>query len=123
MTKNGTRLSRKIVANLRRDLLSKLTDAEKAAAFYCKRLGYAIILQQPIDTGRKLYFADIYIPEIRTIIECDGGYHYMDTQKRKDANRSSGLWRLGYHVVRLSNHDCRNIEKIKAKINLIVRKQ
>nr|DAH49810.1 MAG TPA: RAP domain [Caudoviricetes sp.] len=26
---------------------------------------------------------------------------------------------MGYHVVRLSNHDARNINKIKAKIALI----
>nr|DAD84523.1 MAG TPA: RAP domain [Siphoviridae sp. ctA4S13] len=26
---------------------------------------------------------------------------------------------MGYHVVRLSNHDARNINKIKAKIELI----
>ena len=37
-------------------------------------------------------------------------------------NRSSGILRLGYHVVRLSNHDARNPKKVKAKIDMIQRK-
>lgn len=111
-----------LIRHTRCDLLSRTTDAEKAAAKNCKFLGYEIIQQQPVVTGKKLYFADIYIPSIKTIIELDGGYHYTKGQKRKDGNRSSGIWRMGYHVVRLSNHDARNIKKIKEKIDLILRK-
>ncbi len=110
------------ISNRRRDLLSKTSDAEKVAALNCRRLGYKIVSQQPIETGRRLYFADIYVPELKLIIECDGGYHYQSGQKRKDKNRSSGIWRLGYHVVRLSNHDARDIKKVKEKIDLIIYK-
>lgn len=111
-----------LIRQIRCDLLSHTTDAERAAARNCKLLGYEIVQQQPIVTGRELYFADIYIPAIKTIIELDGGYHYTKDQKRKDNNRSSGIWRLGYHVVRLSNHDARDINKVKAKIDLVLRK-
>lgn len=107
---------------MRSELLSHTTDAEIAAANICARLGYKVILQQPIITGRKLYFADIYLPGIRTIVECDGGYHFTTKQRRKDGNRSAGIWRLGYHVVRLSNHDARDINKVKAKLDMILRK-
>lgn len=102
--------------------MSQTSDAEKAAIKNCERLGYKIIRQQPIVTGRKLYFADIYLPELHTILECDGGYHNTSRQKRKDDNRSAGIWRMGYHVVRLSNHDARDINKVKNKINIIIRK-
>ena len=109
--------SKALIRQIRCDLLSHTTDAEKAAAKICTLLGYKVIPQQPIVTGRKLYFADIYLPEIKTILELDGAY-----QKRKDGNRSSGIWRLGYHVIRLSNHDARNAMKVKAKIDMILRK-
>ena len=114
--------SKALIRQIRYDLLSHTTEAENAAARNCKLLGYEIVQQQPITTGRKLYFADIYIPSIKTILELDGGYHYTKDQKRKDGNRSSGIWRLGYHVVRLSNHDARDIKKVKAKIDMIIRK-
>lgn len=115
--------SKALIRQIRCDLLSHTTDAERAAARNCKLLGYEIVQQQPITTGRKLYFADIYISSLRLIIECDGGYHYTKDQRRKDGNRSSGIWRLGYHVVRLSNHDARDINKVKAKIDMIRRKK
>lgn len=114
--------SKTLINRIRQDLMSKTSDAEKAAIHNCKLLGYKVIRQQPITTGRKLYFADIYLPELKVIMEIDGGYHYTNKQKSKDSNRSAGIWRMGYHVVRLSNHDARNINKVKAKIELIKNK-
>lgn len=114
--------SKALINRMRQDLMSKTSDAEKAAIRNCELLGYKVVRQQPVTTGRKLYFADIYIPSLKLIIEVDGGYHYANSQKRKDSNRSSGIWRMGYHVVRLSNHDARNINKVKSKIELIKNK-
>ena len=114
--------SKALINRIRQELLLKTSDAEKAAIENCKQLGYRVVRQQPITTGRKLYFADIYLPELKVIIEIDGGYHYTNEQKRKDGNRSAGIWRMGYHVVRLSNHDARDIIKVKAKIELVKRK-
>lgn len=111
-----------LVRRIRQELMSKTSDAEKAAIRNCERLGYKVVRQQPILTGRKMYFADIYLPDLKTIIEIDGCYHYTKTQKRKDSNRSAGIWRMGYHVVRLSNHDARDANKVKAKIELIKRR-
>lgn len=114
--------SKALINRMRQDLMSKTSDAEKAAIRNCELLGYKVIRQQPITTGRKLYFADIYLPELKVIVEIDGAYHYSSKQKRRDNNRSAGIWRMGYHVVRLSNHDARDINKVKAKIELIKRK-
>jgi very-short-patch-repair endonuclease len=114
--------SKALINRMRQDLMSKTSDAEKAAIRNCELLGYKVVRQQPVTTGRKLYFADIYIPSLKLIIEVDGGYHYTSSQKRKDSNRSSGIWRMGYHVVRLSNHDARDTNKVKAKIELIKRR-
>lgn len=114
--------SDKWIRQRRADLASKTSSAESAAFRNLQRLGYSPIRQFPIWTKRKIYFADLFIPSLKLIVEIDGGYHNTNRQKRLDNNRSSGLWRLGYHVVRLSNHDARNINKVKAKILLISRR-
>lgn len=114
-------MSNSFVEQRRKELMFRTSDAERAAIRNCERLGYKVVRQKPIQTGRKLYFADIYLPEIKTIIEVDGGYHFTSTQKRKDKNRSAGMWRLGYHVVRLSNHDARILVKVRAKILRVTR--
>lgn len=114
--------SKALVRRIRQDLIFKTSDAEKAAIRNCERLGYKVVRQQPILTGQKMYFADIYLPDLKTIVEIDGDYHYTQNQRRKDNNRSAGIWRMSYHVVRLSNHDARDINKVKAKIELIKRR-
>lgn len=105
----------------RADLMFHTSDAEKSAYNALCKLGYEVIRQYPINTGRKQYFADLYIPKLNCIVEIDGGYHYTKNQKRLDTNRSNGLWRLGYHVLRLSNKECYDIKKICNKINMINR--
>lgn len=115
---NGYAINRWI-RQRRADLMAHSSDAEKAAYRILTELGYKVIRQYPINTGRRQYFADMYIPALRAIIEIDGGYHYTKTQKRLDTNRSSGLWRMGYHVLRLNNQDARNPHKIKSKIAIL----
>lgn len=104
----------------RQELMIKTSDAEKSAFQNLRKLGISAYRQYPVWTGRRMYFADFYLPKYNIIFEIDGGYHYTNHQKKLDDSRSSGLWRLGYHVVRLSNHDARNILKIKNKILLIL---
>lgn len=70
----------------------------------------------PIKTPRRLFFADIAIPNLRVAIEIDGGYHTTTQQKRLDKNRSQCIRRLGWHILRLSNRDARNPKKIAQKI-------
>lgn len=120
---NMNKPSDRWIRQRRAELLSKSSDAEKTAFRNFVRLGLKPVRQHPVWTKRRIYFADLYIPQLKLIVEIDGGYHYTARQKRLDENRSSGLWRLGYHVVRLSNRDARNISKIKAKIILILRKK
>lgn len=79
--KSAMKISKALIRQIRCDLLSHTTDAEKAAVKICTRLGYKVIPQQPIVTGKKLYFADIYLPEIKTILELDGAYHFTKDQK------------------------------------------
>lgn len=109
--------SKALINRTRQELMYRTSDAEKAAICNCLRLGYKVIRQQPIVTGRKLYFADIYIPSLKLIIEVNGGYHFTDNQKRKDRNRSQGVRRLGYSLFNITNKDARDIKKIEQLIN------
>lgn len=111
------KLSKALVNRTRQELMYRTSDAEKAAICNCLRLGYKVIRQQPIVTGRKLYFADIYIPSLKLIIEVNGGYHFTDNQKRKDKNRSQGVRRLGYSLFNITNKDARDIKKIEQLIS------
>lgn len=111
----------KWILQRRNELLAHSSDAEKAAFALLQKLGYNVVRQYPIQTGKRTYFADLYIPSLRCIVEIDGGYHYTQQQKRKDTNRSQGMWRLGLHVLRLSNHDARSAIAIKAKLKLLSR--
>lgn len=104
------------------DLLASTTYAEDCAYKTLRSFGLHVVRQYPIDTGRRIYFADLFIKELNLIMEIDGGYHTTRNQKRLDMNRSSGMWRKGYHVCRISNRDARNREKILAKINLFIQK-
>ena len=100
----------------RLDLLAKTTPAEKAAIANMKRLGLKVVCQLPIETGRRLFFADIAIPAMRLLVEIDGGYHNSTKQRRLDRNRSACLRRKGWRVARLTNRDARDFRKVAAKI-------
>lgn len=123
-TRNGLKDSRseRWLRMRRAELMSHTSEAEKEAYRLLCGMGYKVIRQYPIDTGRKLYFADLYIPSLNAIIEIDGGYHYTKNQRRSDTNRSNGLWRKGFHVLRLPNRNARNIEKILSKLRTIDRR-
>ncbi len=91
-------------------------SAEASAFRIITGMGLRVIRQHPINTGRHVYFADLYVPSLHLVVEIDGGYHSTKAQSRLDRNRSSNIRRLGYHVCRLSNRDARNREKVRSKI-------
>jgi len=97
-------------------LLAKSTQAERAVCVTLQRLGIPYVQQFPISTPKRLYYADIYIPIFRLVIEVDGAYHQGVTQKRLDCNRSANIRRMGYAVCRLSNRDAYSAESVKRKL-------
>lgn len=108
------------VQQRRRELLYGSTEAEKALYRIVKSWGLNVVRQYPIDTGRKIYFADIYIPRYKLVIEIDGGYHNTSNQKRLDVNRSSGIRRLGYKVYRLPNKKAYSENDVANKLHLLM---
>lgn len=102
----------------RTELLEKSTQAECNVCKVLDALAIHYIRQYPIRTARKQFYADIYIPSLRLVIEVDGKYHYTNNQKRLDDNRSACLRRKGISVYRILNADT---YQAKSVINLIRR--
>jgi type I restriction enzyme, R subunit len=46
---------------------------------------------------------DFFCPEIRLVVELDGGVHDTESAQRRDANRTANLEALGCTVLRLAN--------------------
>lgn len=102
--------------NRRYELQAHATQAERAAYRILDHAHIHYVKQYHVFTGRKHFYADIYIPSVRLIVEIDGGYHFTENQRRLDANRSACLRRMGYHVYRLRNADARDPQKLISKI-------
>jgi very-short-patch-repair endonuclease len=60
------------------------------------RLGVSVRRQVPL-LGR--FIADLFVPQVRLVIEVDGGYHTR--RPEPDARRDRALVRAGYHVLRV----------------------
>ncbi len=97
----------------RSELLDKSPIYEHRMCAILSALGVEYVRQYPIRTGRKIYFADIYIPKCRLIVEMDGAYHFTEEQHRLDNNRSANMRRrYGYHIIRFANGDLRDTGKV-----------
>ena len=74
--------------------------------------------QHPFKVNGRMYFADIYIKRIRTIIEVDGGYH--KTRTDKDNQRDKDFLSIGIKTLRIPNesvHDGTYVEYLKLLYN------
>jgi very-short-patch-repair endonuclease len=73
-----------------------LSEARLFEAVRGRRLGVSFKRQVPL-LGR--YIADLFAPEVRLVVEIDGGYH--SERGDADARRERALERAGYRVVRV----------------------
>lgn len=56
--------------------------------------------------GQRIFLVDFWLPEIKTLIEIDGGYHTTPEQIKKDTDRDNYIKSVGYHpVLRLTNEE------------------
>jgi very-short-patch-repair endonuclease len=83
------------------------------------RLGVAVRRQVPL-LGR--FVADLLVPEVRLVIEVDGGCHAR--QRKADARRDRALSRAGYCVLRIEaelvmGHLPEAVERIRVAIDTL----
>lgn len=77
-----------------------------------KSVKWRILTQEPFIINDKTFFADIYIPCKKTVIEIDGGYHTTAEQILKDAQRDDYFRSIGIVTLRIENED---VSKINIK--------
>ena len=73
------------------------SEAMLFAAVRGRRLGVSFRRQVPL-LGR--FIADLLAPEVRLVVEIDGGVHAL--RQRADERRDRALARAGYRVLRVS---------------------
>ena len=71
--------------------------------------GYKFRRQYGIDK----YVVDFYCPQIKLIIELDGGGHFSERLKKSDKARQLEIESSGYHILRYTNDEIdRNISGV-----------
>ena len=93
-----------------------MTDAENRLWYKLRRKqlkGHQFYRQKVIER----YIVDFYCPKASLVIELDGGRHYSEEGRAKDAARDSFLSRLGLRVLRVSDRDIfENIDGVMGQI-------
>jgi very-short-patch-repair endonuclease len=93
-------------------LREKQTEAEKYLWNYLsknQRKGFRFKSQHPIH----LFIADFYCHKCKLVVEVDGGIHYEEQQKERDAARNYFMKEVGLTVLRFTNDEVmENIEKV-----------
>ncbi len=98
------------------ELRNNATKQEKILWHYLKnsQLDYKFRRQQPIGN----YIVDFFCPELKLIIELDGGQHDETINKEYDILRDDFLKSLGYTVLRIWNNEIdKNIDGVINYIN------
>src|SRR3990167_9096672 len=90
-----------------RKLRKNQTDAERKLWLILRnRQLSGVKFRRQFPIGR--YILDFYSPEYKLGIEADGGQHYEDKGKSKDALRTRELTKHGVKIVRFSDSDILN---------------
>ena len=108
-----------------KELRNNATLQEKKLWQYLKNsqlLGYKFRRQQPINN----YIVDFFCPELRLIIELDGGHHNEEENINYDKKRSEHLENQGLTVIRVWNNEIDNniygvIEYIKNEMQKLIK--
>lgn len=110
-------------------LRKNLTESEKILWEQLRKRqlgGYRFLRQHPlyydhIDNDHFFFVPDFYSPEIKLIIELDGGVHLK--QKEKDKIRENILESRGFKTMRINNEELKNIEIVKEKVLNFIEKE
>ena len=90
----------------KKELDIKATSSEKVLlGALQKTFKKRVKSQQPFIIDGKVYYADICLKSLRTIIEVDGVYHNSEEQKAKDCARDAAFKSIGYTTIRISNKE------------------
>jgi hypothetical protein len=69
-----------------------------------------------LQDGVHLGTVDLAWPDARVVVEYEGPYHFEDRQIRRDDRRYDRLAAAGWHVIRLSAYDVRDMDAVVERI-------
>lgn len=86
---------------------------------YKQLYGYRFLRQHPLyyehnNNDHFFFVPDFYSPELKLIIELDGGIHL--SQMEKDKRRDEILLNRGFKTLRINNSELQDLESVKLKI-------
>lgn len=112
MTSKPNFTQKQSVCSKRRNLLLKRqTKSEIDFAKLLDSLNIKYIAQKGFIVGNNFCIVDFYIPDYKTCVELDGGYHYEDTQIKRDLNRDFYLNKQrGFGVLHINNDSLPNLK-------------
>ena len=100
-TRPKRKVLRKTETEAEKRIWAKLRDRQAC--------GYKFFRQYGIGA----YIADFYCPQLKLVIEIDGGQHYYGEGKAYDKLREEYMLSVGIHTIRFSNVDVlRNTEGV-----------
>jgi len=85
-----------------RRLRRGMSDAERVLWHRLRRKqlhGVQAYRQKPLER----WIVDFYLPAARLVVEVDGGQHFSEAGRAKDAARTLALNRMGLRVLRFDN--------------------
>ena len=102
-------------------LRKRMTKEERRLWYDFLRTHPARFLRQKVIDN---YIVDFYCSAARLIIELDGGQHYEEEAKRKDALRTASLEERNLLVIRIPNNEVnRNFNGVCEYINSVLQER
>jgi very-short-patch-repair endonuclease len=110
------------IKNIARRLRKEMTAEEKILWQHLRNKqlsGYRFLRQHPLyyehnNNDHFFFVPDFYSPELKLIIEVDGGVHL--NQIEKDERRDEILLNRGFKTLRINNSELQDIERVKSRI-------
>ena len=92
-----------------KDILTEKSPIyENIVLNYLDRNGFNCKTQEPFRIESNIFFADIYIPKKRVVVEVDGGYHKTKEQTAKDKKRDKLFNSIKIKTFRINNKETLN---------------
>lgn len=101
-------------------LRKKKNDGEKVMAKILHFFKHEFVHQAPFvfhaENKHRVYFADFYIPKLRTIIEIDGPGHRTQERKSRDIQRDMDFLSIGITTIRIPLRNVSHLDFTGIKI-------
>jgi len=105
--------------SLRGQLRSQATKAERLLWFKIRNNQLSYKFRRQHGIGK--YVVDFYCPELKLVIEIDGGIHFEERNIAKDKQREEYFKKIGLKTIRYTNLDIiHNIDNVLVDLSKIL---